>query len=186
MRTVLHVDMNNFYASVECLYRPEIRKYPVAVAGDPLNRHGIILAKNMIAKKMGVKTGEAIWEAKQKAPGLITVPPDFQKYLRFSRLARKILYDYTDQIEAFGLDENWADVTGSLGLFGSGYDIAEKIRQRVKDELGVTVSIGVSFNKIFAKLGSDLKKPDAITMIPADNFQNIVWPLPAGDLLYVG
>lgn len=186
MRTVLHVDMNNFYASVECLYRPEIRKYPVAVAGDPLNRHGIILAKNMIAKKMGVKTGEAIWEAKQKAPGLITVPPDFQKYLRFSRLARKILYDYTDQIEAFGLDENWADVTGSLGLFGSGYDIAEEIRQRVKDELGVTVSIGVSFNKIFAKLGSDLKKPDAITVIPADNFQNIVWPLPAGDLLYVG
>ena len=186
MRAVLHVDMNNFYASVECLYRPEIRKYPVAVAGDPLNRHGIILAKNMIAKKMGVKTGEAIWEAKQKAPGLITVPPDFQKYLRFSRLARKILYDYTDQIEAFGLDENWADVTGSLGLFGSGYNIAEEIRQRVKDELGVTVSIGVSFNKIFAKLGSDLKKPDAITMIPADNFQNIVWPLPAGDLLYVG
>ena len=186
MRSILHVDMNNFYASVECLYRPEIRHLPVAVAGDPLNRHGIILAKNMIAKKMGVKTGEAIWEAKQKAPGLITVPPDFQKYLRFSRLARKILYDYTDQIEAFGLDENWADVTGSLGLFGTGYDIAEEIRQRVKDELGVTVSIGVSFNKIFAKLGSDLKKPDAITMIPADNFQNIVWPLPAGDLLYVG
>ena len=186
MRSIIHVDMNNFYASVECLYRPEIRHLPVAVAGDPLNRHGIILAKNMIAKKMGVKTGEAIWEAKQKAPGLITVPPDFQKYLRFSRLARKILYDYTDQIEAFGLDENWADVTGSLGLFGTGYDIAEEIRQRVKDELGVTVSIGVSFNKIFAKLGSDLKKPDAITMIPADNFQNIVWPLPAGDLLYVG
>ena len=186
MRSIIHVDMNNFYASVECLYRPEIRHLPVAVAGDPLNRHGIILAKNMIAKKMGVKTGEAIWEAKQKAPGLITVPPDFQKYLRFSRLARKILYDYTDQIEAFGLDENWADVTGSLGLFGTGYDIAEEIRQRVKDELGVTVSIGVSFNKIFAKLGSDLKKPDAITMIPADNFQNVVWPLPAGDLLYVG
>lgn len=186
MRSIIHVDMNNFYASVECLYRPEIRHLPVAVAGDPLNRHGIILAKNMIAKKMGVKTGEAIWEAKQKAPGLITVPPDFQKYLRFSRLARKILYDYTDQIEAFGLDENWADVTGSLGLFDTGYDIAEEIRQRVKDELGVTVSIGVSFNKIFAKLGSDLKKPDAITMIPADNFQNIVWPLLAGDLLYVG
>ena len=185
-RTILHVDMNNFYASVECLYRPEIRNHPVAVAGDPLNRHGIILAKNMIAKKMGVKTGEAIWEAKQKAPGLITVPPDFQKYLRFSRLARKILYDYTDQIEAFGLDENWADVTGSLGLFGTGYDIAEKIRQRVKDELGVTVSIGVSFNKIFAKLGSDLKKPDAITAISADEFEKIVWPLPAGNLLYVG
>ena len=186
VRTILHVDMNNFYASVECLYRPEIRNFPVAVAGDPLNRHGIILAKNMIAKKIGVKTGEAIWQAKQKAPGLVIVPPDFRKYLRFSRLARKILYDYTDQIEAFGLDENWADVTGSLGLFGSGYNIAEEIRQRVKDELGVTVSIGVSFNKIFAKLGSDLKKPDAITAIPADKFKNIVWPLPASDLLYVG
>lgn len=186
MRTILHVDMNNFYASVECLYRPEIRNYPVAVAGDPLNRHGIILAKNMIAKKLGVKTGEAIWQAKIKAPNLITVPPDFKKYLRFSRLARGILYDYTDQIEAFGLDENWCDVTGSLDLFGSGYDIAEEIRQRVKDELGVTVSIGVSFNKIFAKLGSDYKKPDAITVISDNNFKNIVWSLPAGDLLYVG
>ena len=186
MRSILHVDMNNFYASVECLYRPEIRHLPVAVAGDPLNRHGIILAKNMIAKQLGVKTGEAIWEAKQKAPKLVTVPPDFAKYLKFSRLARGILYDYTDQIEAFGLDENWADVTGSLSLFGSAHDIAELIRKRVKDELGITVSIGVSFNKIFAKLGSDYKKPDAITDIMPDNFKSLVWPLPASDLLYVG
>ena len=186
MRYILHVDMNNFYASVECLYRPEIRHLPVAVAGDPLNRHGIILAKNMIAKRLGVKTGEAIWEAKQKAPKLVTVPPDFAKYLKFSRLARDILYDYTDQIEAFGLDENWADVTGSLSLFGNAHDIAELIRKRVKDELGITVSIGVSFNKIFAKLGSDYKKPDAITDIMPDNFKSLVWPLPASDLLYVG
>lgn len=186
MRSILHVDMNNFYASVECLYRPEIRHLPVAVAGDPLNRHGIILAKNMIAKRLGVKTGEAIWEAKQKAPKLVTVPPDFAKYLKFSRLARSILYDYTDQIEAFGLDENWADVTGSLSIFGSAHDIAELIRKRVKDELGITVSIGVSFNKIFAKLGSDYKKPDAITDIMPDNFKSLVWPLPASDLLYVG
>ena len=186
MRSILHVDMNNFYASVECLYRPEIRHLPVAVAGDPLNRHGIILAKNMIAKRLGIKTGEAIWEAKQKAPKLVTVPPDFAKYLRFSRLARDILYDYTDQIEAFGLDENWADVTGSLSIFGSAHDIAELIRKRVKDELGITVSIGVSFNKIFAKLGSDYKKPDAITDIMPDNFKSLVWPLPASDLLYVG
>lgn len=186
MRSILHVDMNNFYASVECLYRPEIRHLPVAVAGDPLNRHGIILAKNMIAKRLGVKTGEAIWEAKQKAPKLVTVPPDFAKYLKFSRLARDILYDYTDQIEAFGLDENWADVTGSLSIFGSAHDIAELIRKRVKDELGITVSIGVSFNKIFAKLGSDYKKPDAITDIMPDNFKSLVWPLPASDLLYVG
>lgn len=186
MRSILHVDMNNFYASVECLYRPEIRHLPVAVAGDPLNRHGIILAKNMIAKQLGVKTGEAIWEAKQKAPKLVTVPPDFAKYLKFSRLAIGILYDYTDQIEAFGLDENWADVTGSLSIFGSAHDIAELIRKRVKNELGITVSIGVSFNKIFAKLGSDYKKPDAITDITPENFRSLVWPLPASDLLYVG
>ena len=114
MRSILHVDMNNFYASVECLYRPEIRNFPVAVAGDPLNRHGIILAKNMIAKKLGVTTGEAIWEAKLKAPGLVLVPPDYKKYLRFSRMAREIYYEYSDQVEAFGLDENWIDLTHSL------------------------------------------------------------------------
>ena len=186
MRTILHVDMNNFYASVECLYRPEIRHLPVAVAGDPLNRHGIILAKNMIAKKLGVKTGEAIWEAKLKAPNLVTVPPDFRKYLKFSRHARQILYDYTDQIEPFGIDENWIDVTGSKLLCGDGSEIADSIRSRIKEELGITVSIGVSFNKIFAKLGSDMKKPDAVTVIPQDKFKDIVWPLPVSELLYVG
>ena len=178
--------MNNFYASVECLYRPEIRDFPVAVAGDPLNRHGIILAKNMLAKKLGVKTGEAIWQAKLKAPNLITVPPDFRKYLKFSRLARQILYDYTDQIEPFGIDENWIDVTGSTILCGDGAAIANSIRQRIKEELGLTVSIGVSFNKIFAKLGSDMKKPDAVTVIPYDKFKNIIWKLPVSELLYVG
>ena len=186
MRTILHVDMNNFYASVECLYRPEIRHLPVAVAGDPLNRHGIILAKNMIAKKLGIKTGEAIWEAKLKATNLVTVPPDFSKYLKFSRLARQILYDYTDQIEPFGIDENWIDVTGSKLLCGDGSEIANSIRSRIKEELGITVSIGVSFNKIFAKLGSDMKKPDAVTVIPHDKFKDIVWPLPVSELLYVG
>ena len=186
MRTILHIDMNNFYASVECLYRPEIRDFPVAVAGDPLNRHGIILAKNMLAKKLGVKTGEAIWQAKLKAPNLVTVPPDFRKYLKFSRLARQILYDYTDQIEPFGIDENWIDVTGSKLLCGDGSAIANSIRQRIKEELGITVSIGVSFNKIFAKLGSDMKKPDAVTVIPHDKFKDIIWPLPVSKLLYVG
>ena len=186
MRTILHIDMNNFYASVECLYRPEIRDFPVAVAGDPLNRHGIILAKNMLAKKLGVKTGEAIWQAKLKAPNLVTVPPDFRKYLKFSRLARQILYDYTDQIEPFGIDENWIDVTGSKLLCGDGSSIANSIRQRIKEELGITVSIGVSFNKIFAKLGSDMKKPDAVTVIPHDKFKDIIWPLPVSELLYVG
>ena len=187
MRSILHVDMNNFYASVECLYRPEIRNFPVAVAGDPENRHGIILAKNMIAKKLGVTTGEAIWQAKQKAPGLVLVPPDYKKYLRFSRLARQIYYEYSDQVEAFGLDENWIDLTNSLQyLHQEPVAIADTIRQRVKEELGVTVSVGVSFNKIFAKLGSDMKKPDATTAIPYDRFREIVWPQPVGDLLYVG
>ena len=187
MRFILHVDMNNFYASVECLYRPEIRGYPVAVAGDPLNRHGIILAKNMIAKKLGVTTGEAIWQAKLKAPELVLVPPDYRKYLRFSRLARQIYYDYTDQVEAFGLDENWCDITNSLQyLHSDPVTIADSIRQRVKNELGVTVSVGVSFNKIFAKLGSDMKKPDATTVIPYDRYREIVWPRPVNELLYVG
>ena len=186
MRTILHIDMNNFYASVECLYRPEIRHLPVAVAGDPLNRHGIILAKNMIAKKLGVKTGEAIWQAKLKAPNLVTVPPDFRKYMKFSRLARQILYDYTDQIEPFGIDENWIDVTGSKLLCGDGSEIANSIRLRIKEELGITASIGVSFNKIFAKLGSDMKKPDAITVIPYDKFRDIIGDLPVSELLYVG
>ncbi|NLY83318.1 MAG: DNA polymerase IV [Acholeplasmataceae bacterium] len=186
MRTILHVDLNNFYASVECLYLPELRNVPAAVAGNPANRHGIILAKNMLAKKLGVRTGEALWEAQGKAPGLVTVPPDFAKYLRFSRLARRIYYDYTDQVEPFGIDECWLDVTGSLHLFGSGEEIANAIRVRIREELGVTVSVGVSFNKIFAKLGSDLKKPDATTLITSENFRETVWPLPVEDLLYVG
>ena len=185
-RTILHIDMNNFYASVECLYRPEIRHLPVAVAGDPANRHGIILAKNMLAKKLGIKTGEAIWQAKLKAPKLVTVPPDFRKYLNFSRLARKILYDYTDQIEPFGIDENWIDVSGSESLYGDGSSIANSIHLRIREELGLTVSIGVSFNKVFAKLGSDLRKPDAVTLIPQDRYKEIVWLLPVEDLLYVG
>ena len=133
MRSILHVDMNNFYASVECLYRPEIRNHPVAVAGDPLNRHGIILAKNMIAKKLGVTTGEAIWEAKLKAPGLVLVPPDYKKYLHFSRMAREIYYEYSDQVEAFGLDENWIDLTQSLPyLHSDPVSVANTIRRRVK------------------------------------------------------
>ena len=140
----------------------------------------------MLAKNLGVKTGEAIWEAKLKAPDLVTVPPDFRKYLKFSRLARQILYDYTDQIEPFGIDENWIDVTGSKLLCGDGSEIAHSIRSRIKEELGLTVSIGVSFNKIFAKLGSDMKKPDAVTVIPHDKFKDIVWQLPVSELLYVG
>ena len=185
-RTILHVDLNNFYASVECLYHPELRGNPVAVSGDVENRHGIILAKNQLAKVAGVKTGEAIWQAKGKCPGLVCLPPDYRKYLRFSRLARKIYADYTDKIEAFGIDECFVDVTGSAALFGDGVQIANDIRRRIREEMGVTASVGVSWNKIFAKLGSDMKKPDATTVITEDNFRNIVWPLPVEELLYVG
>lgn len=186
MRTILHVDLNNFYANVECLYNPALRDKPVAVAGDPKNRHGIILAKNMPAKKLGVKTGEAIWQAKNKVPDLICVPPQYDKYLRFSRAARQIYYRFTDQVEAFGIDECWLDVSGSLNLYGTGPEIAEKIRRTMKDELGLTVSVGVSWNKIFAKFGSDYKKPDAVTCIKQDNYQDIIWKKPASELLYVG
>lgn len=185
-RTILHVDLNNFYASVECLYNPAIRNKPVAVCGDVEARHGIVLAKNYPAKALGIKTGEAIWQARQKARDLIIVPPDFRKYLRFSRLARGIYADYTDQIEPFGIDEAWLDVTGSTRLFGSGEKITDTIRRRMKEELGLTASVGVSFNKIFAKLGSDMKKPDATTVISRENFREKAWPLPIGELLYVG
>ena len=185
-RTILHVDLNNFYASVECLYRPELRGKPVAVSGDVENRHGIILAKNQLAKAAGVKTGEAIWQAKGKCPGLVCLPPDYRKYLRFSRLARKIYADYTDKIESFGIDECFIDVTGSAVLFGDGEKIAGEIRRRIREEMGVTASVGVSWNKIFAKLGSDMKKPDATTVITEENFRDIVWPLPVEELLYVG
>ena len=185
-RTILHSDMNSFYASVECLYHPELREKPVAVCGDVEQRHGIILAKNQHAKKYGVTTGEAIWQARQKCPDLITVTAHYDLYMKFSRDARKIYEEYTDQIEAFGLDECWLDVTGSELSHGSGETIARELQRRIRNELGVTVSIGVSWNKIFAKLGSDYKKPDAVTVICRENYKDIVWPLTASDLLYVG
>ncbi|MBE6816798.1 MAG: DNA polymerase IV [Ruminococcaceae bacterium] len=182
-RTVLHVDCNKFYASVECLYRPEIRDKPVAVGGNPETRHGIILTKNEIASKYGLTVGEPLWKAYQKCPDLVVVPPNYPLYLRFSRLCRKVYEDYSEYIEPFGLDECWLDVTGNLQ---SGTEIAEEIRQRIKFELGITVSVGVSFNKIFAKLGSDYKKPDAVTVINRENYREIAHPLPCGDLLFVG
>ncbi|MEE1219094.1 MAG: DNA polymerase IV [Ruminococcus sp.] len=183
-RVILHSDCNSFYASVECLHNPKIRNFPVAVSGDAENRHGIILAKNEIAKSYGIKTGEAIWQAKNKCPELVTVPPHFELYKRFSNMARSIYSDYTNLIEPFGLDESWLDVTENAQ--NNGYKIAKEISNRIKYELGITVSIGVSFNKIFAKFGSDYKKPDAITCITRQNYKDIVWNSPAGDLLYVG
>ena len=185
-RIILHSDMNAFYASVECLYHPEIRDKPVAVCGDEKQRHGIVLAKNQHAKRFGVATGDAIWQAKNKCPDLVIVPARYDLYLQFSKAARKIYERYTDQVESFGLDECWLDVSGSTRLFGTGPEIAQEIRSIMKRELGVTVSVGVSWNKIFAKLGSDYKKPDAVTVITKENFHDVVWPLPVSDLLYVG
>ena len=187
MRSVLHIDMNACYASIECLYDPSIRNLPVAVGGNVEARHGIILAKNQIAKCFGVKTGEALWQAKQKCPELHIVPPHFDRYLRFSRMAREIYADYTDLVEPFGLDEVWCDVTGTQKLRERGLEaLANEIRERVKFELGITVSVGASWNKIFAKLGSDYKKPDAVTVFTPENYRDKVWPLPAADLLGVG
>jgi DNA polymerase-4 len=185
-RTILHADINNFYASVEMLHYPKLRGHPVAVGGSEEQRHGIVLAKNYEAKAYGIQVGQALWEARQMCPGLIIVPPDYSKYLRYGRAFRSMLKDYSDMVEPFGLDESWADVTGSLALHGSGEAIANKLRERAKFELGITISVGVSFNKIFAKLGSDIKKPDAVTVITEGNFRDVVWPLPAGELLGVG
>lgn len=185
-RTILHSDMNNCYASIELLYRPELRGKPLAVGGDPEARHGIVLAKDQIAKKAGVKTGMALWQARQVCPDIVFVPPRMDLYLKFSRLAHEIYGEYTDKQEAFGIDESWLDVTESCLLKGDGMTVANQISSRIKKELGITVSIGVSWNKIFAKLGSDYKKPDAITEISKGNYKEIVWPLKAEELLYVG
>ena len=185
-RIILHCDMNNFYASVECMLDMSLRGHPVAVGGDVENRHGIILAKNYEAKKYGVQTGEALWQAKQKCKDLIIVPPHYEQYLKYSKLARKIYADYTDQIEPYGMDECWLDVSGSTGIMGSGEKIANEIRERMKFELGLSISAGVSFNKIFAKLGSDMKKPDATTLITESEFKDRIWGLPASDMLGVG
>lgn len=184
-RVILHCDMNNFYASVECMLNPDLRDKAVVVGGSVEQRHGIVLAKNYKAKAFGIQTGEAIWQAKQKCKDIVVVPPNYDQYLRFSKLAREIYSRYTDLVEPFGMDECWIDVTGS-GVYGNGEEIAEEIRQTIKFELGLTVSIGVSFNKIFSKLGSDMKKPDAITCIYKNDFKEKIWHLPANELLGVG
>lgn len=186
-RVVLHCDLNSFYASVELLSHPELRKLPVAVCGDPSSRHGIILAKNDCAKRFGVQTAETIWQAKKKCPDLIFLPPHHGLYREYSRRVNAIYDEYTDLVEPFGIDESWLDVTHSLHLFGmEAQALADSLRRRVKRELGLTLSVGVSFNKVFAKLGSDYKKPDATTVISRENWRETVWPLPVGDMLYVG
>ncbi len=185
-RAILHCDLNSFYASVEIMLNPTLRDKAIAVCGSTEDRHGIVLAKSEKAKKAGIRTGMVNWEARQKCPGLIMVPPQYEQYLKYSKLTREIYQRYTDQVEPYGMDECWLDVTGSLGVCGSALSIAEEIRRTTQEELGLTVSIGVSYNKIFAKLGSDMKKPDAITVITRCDYQEKVWPLPVSDLFYVG
>ncbi len=184
-RAILHSDLNAFYASVEMMLDPSLKGKAVAVCGSTENRHGIVLAKSELAKKAGVKTGMVNWEARQCCPGLIMVQPQYDQYLKYSKLTRSIYERFTDRIEPFGMDECWLDVTDSR-LCGDPMEIAETIRRSVREELGLTVSIGVSFNKIFAKLGSDMKKPDAITEISRDDFTEKVWPLDCSDLIYCG
>ena len=186
-RIILHCDLNGFYASVELLSHPDLREVPMAVCGDPASRHGIILAKNEPAKRFGIQTAETIWQAKKKCPDLVLLPPHHDLYRVYSKKVNAIYDEYTDLVEPFGIDESWLDVTHTLHLFGGdARALADTLRRRVKEELGLTLSVGVSFNKVFAKLGSDYKKPDATTVISRENWQRIVWPLPVGDLLYVG
>ena len=185
-RVILHCDLNNFYASVECSQNPILWTKPVAVTGNPRTRHGIILAKNEVAKSFGVKTAQTIWEAKQLCPNLICLPPQFELYQQYSKRVREIYKRFTDKVESFGPDECWLDVTHSQKLFGDGETIANTIRESVKKEVGLTISVGVSFNKYFAKLGSDLKKPDATTVISKENFKKKIWDMPADVLIFIG
>ena len=186
-RDVLHSDINCCYAQIECQARPELRGKPVVVGGDEEARHGIVLAKNLIAKRAGVKTAMALWEARKACPGLVVVPPDYRLYMDVSRRAREIYYDYTDRVEPFGPDEAWLDVTGTRRCLGlSPAEIAREVSERMVAELGISVSVGVSWNKIFAKFGSDYKKPDAVTGITRENYREVVWQAPVRDLLYVG
>lgn len=185
-RTILHCDCNGFFASVECVLNPELRNVPMAVGGDPEKRHGIILAKNELAKKYNIKTAETIYQAKKKCPELVIVPPHHDLYREYSKRVKAIYARYTELVESFGLDEAWLDVTGSKRLFGDGKTIADRLRREVREETGLTISVGVSFCKVFAKLGSDFKKPDATTVFSEENWREYIFPMPASDLLYVG
>lgn len=185
-RIILHCDINSFFASVELLDHPELRDMPVAVSGDPELRHGIILAKNQAAKACGVVTAETVWQARRKCPDLVLLPPQHEKYREFSRRLNRLYQEYTDMVEPFSIDESWLDVTASRALFGSGMQIADRIRHRVREELGITLSAGVSYNKIFAKMGSEYRKPDATTEITRSNYQQLLWPMPVNEMFFVG
>ncbi len=186
-RVILHCDLNSFYASVELLDYPELRDKPVAVCGDPESRHGIILAKNEAAKRYKIQTAETVWQARRKCPELILLGAHHEKYHHYSRLVNEIYERFTDLVEPFSIDESWLDVTGSLHLFHTdGKGLGDLVRKTVREELGLTISVGVSFNKVFAKMGSDYKKPDATTLITRENYQELLWPLPVTDLIFVG
>ncbi|NLB91442.1 MAG: DNA polymerase IV [Clostridiales bacterium] len=185
-RTILHCDCNNYYASVESIFRPELHKVPMAVCGDPKGRRGIVLAKNELAKTYGIVTAEPIWQAVKKCPALVLVPPQHDQYQLYCDKINEIYQQYSDLVEGFSIDESWLDVTGSRALFGEGKTIADTLRQRVKKELGLTISVGVSFNKTFAKLASNMKKPDATTVLSPENYQEILYPMPVETLLFVG
>lgn len=185
-RVIFHCDANSFFASVEIAKNPEFKNKPVAVSGNPATRTGIILTKNEIAKKFGVLTGEAIWQAKSKCPDLICLEPHYPLYEEYSKKLRKIYEKYTDRVESFGIDECWLDVTDSLKFFGSKECLANKIREEVKNTLNITISVGVSFGKLFAKLGSDLKKPDAVTVISYENYKKLIYPLPINSIIGIG
>lgn len=185
-RVILHCDCNSYYASVESIGRPELQAVPMAVCGNPESRHGIILAKNEPAKKFGIRTAETIYSALRKCPSLLLLPPHHELYHAYCEKINAIYQQYTDQVEAFSVDESWLDVTGSQHLFGTGREIADTLRRRIREEIGITISVGVSFNKIFAKLGSDFQKPDATTVIHRENYQELLWPLPVRDMLFVG
>ncbi len=183
----MHCDLNNFYASVECVLNPYYDGLPLAVCGNPEKRHGIVLAKNMLAKKAGVTTGEPIWQSKQKCPNIVFVSPHFEHYVEYSNKVRQIYETFTDKVESFGLDECWLDVTHSLKLFCTdGKGLADKIRETVKKETGLTLSVGVSFTKVLSKLGSDLKKPDATTVLSRENYMSVIGSLPPSDLIMIG
>ena len=184
MRNILHSDMNNFYASVECMLNPSLKGKPVAVCGSVEERHGIVLAKNYPAKAYGVQTGEAVWQAQQKCTGLVIVSPHFDEYIKYSKLVREVYGHYTNQVEPYGMDECWLDISEYNGKNPEA--VAYEIKETMKEELVLTVSVGVSYNKIFAKLGSDMKKPDAVTVIPKESFKEKIWRFPASDLLFVG
>ena len=185
-RVILHCDCNSYFASVECIFHPEWKEVPMAVCGDPASRHGIILAKNELAKRFGIQTAETIWQAKRKCPELVLAPSHHSLYEEFSERINGLYQEYTDRVEPFSIDESWLDLTSTADGIGEGTRIADELRERIRAEIGVTISVGVSFNKVFAKIGSDYRKPDATTVIAPENFQEIVWPLPARDMLFVG